>query len=66
MLSVWRNSLNKKENKVLQPREVKMFLNGVLLDTDADGIIKIYDENQKFIGIGKSINGKLKRKIVLD
>ena len=58
--------LKQKENKVLQPREVKMFLNGVLLDTDADGIIRIYDENQKFIGIGESINGKLKRKIVLN
>ena len=43
-----------------------MFLNGVILDTKTDGLIRIYDKNKKFIGIGESINGKLKRKIVMD
>ena len=57
---------DKTDKEILQDKEIKKFLNGVLLETDADGIIRIYDENQKFIGIGESINGKLKRKIVLN
>ena len=54
------------DTEVLQDKEIKMFLNGVILDTKTDGLIRIYDENKKFIGIGESINGKLKRKIVID
>lgn len=57
---------DKTDKEILQDKEIKKFLNGVLLETDVDGIIRIYDENQKFIGIGESINGKLKRKIVLN
>ena len=54
------------DKEVLDNKKMKLFLNGVILDTKTDGLIRIYDENQKFIGIGESINGKLKRKIVLD
>ena len=54
------------DTEILQDKEIKMFLNGVILDTKTDGLIRIYDKNKKFIGIGESINGKLKRKIVID
>lgn len=54
------------DKEVLQDIKIKKFLNGVILDTKANGLIRIYDEDQKFIGIGEAINGKLKRKIVLD
>lgn len=54
------------DTEILQDKEIKMFLNGVILDTKTDGLIRIYDKNKKFIGIGESINGKLKRKIVMD
>ena len=54
------------DTEILQDKEIKMFLNGVILDTKTDGLIRIYDKNKKFIGIGESSNGKLKRKIVID
>ena len=54
------------DTEILQDKEIKMFLNGVILDTKTDGLIRIYDKNKKFIGIGESINGKLKRRIVMD
>lgn len=54
------------DTEILQDKEIKMFLNGVILYTKTDGLVRIYDKNKKFIGIGESINGKLKRKIVMD
>lgn len=54
------------DKEVLEDTKLSRFLNGVLLNTNADGLVRIYDENHKFIGIGESINGKLKRKIVLN
>ena len=43
-----------------------MFLNGVNLTQNYnDGIYKIYNENNKFVGIGILENNLLKRDIVL-
>lgn len=52
---------------VLTNKELGLFLNGVLLSKKLDDeIVKVYDECDKFIGVGISVEGKLKRKIVLD
>lgn len=60
------NFFSSSEKEILQDKQLKMFLNGVVLNTRTNGLVRVYDENQKFIGIGESINGKLKRKIVVD
>ena len=54
------------EKEILQDKDIKRFLNGVMIDTKYNGLIRIYDQNKKFIGIGESNNGKLKRKIILE
>ena len=57
-----------KDNKkiVLNPRSFISFINGVKLFTDDDnGIYKIYDINNKFLGTGIVKEGILKRDIVL-
>lgn len=54
------------EKEILQDKDIKRFLNGVIIDTKYNGLIRIYDQNKKFIGIGESNNGKLKRKIILE
>ena len=50
----------------INKKDLGKYLNGVLLDVDVkeDKICKVYNEN-KFIGIGKIKNKKLKRDIVL-
>lgn len=57
-----------KENEsiTLEEKQLQQFLNGVMLNSEKEGILKVYDKNKKFIGIGISTNGKLKRKIVID
>ena len=55
-----------KPQTKLNKKNLQLFLNGVLLENDySDGIIRIYDEDNKFIGIGICEKNKLKRKIVL-
>ena len=57
-----------KDNKkiVLNPRSFISFINGVKLFTDDDnGIYKIYDINNKFLGTGVVKEGILKRDIIL-
>lgn len=58
---------------ILDEKKLKLFLNGVKLDFSYNKSLKcnsefvrIYNENNKFIGIGIYENGKLRRKIVLD
>lgn len=58
---------------VLDEKNLKLFLNGVKLDFSYNKslncnseFVRIYNENNKFIGIGIYENGKLRRKIVLD
>lgn len=58
---------------ILDEKKLKLFLNGVKLDFSYNKslncnseFVRIYNENNKFIGIGIYENGKLRRKIVLD
>ena len=55
-----------REKILLSPRSFVAFINGVKLFTDnQDGIYRIYDSNQNFVGIGTVNNGILKRDIVI-
>ncbi len=55
-----------KEIIKLQEKELEKFLNGVKIDIDKkDGIYKIYDDKEKFIGIGVEKNKKMKRDVIL-
>lgn len=55
-----------KEKIILTDEKFKLFLNGVQLSYDlVNGIYRIYDRNEKFIGVGEIKDRKLKRKIVL-
>lgn len=50
----------------LDSKKLEMFLNGVkLTNKNKDGVYKIYDQNQKFIGTGIIENNLLKRDIIL-
>ena len=56
----------KKETIKLQEKNLEKFLNGVKIDIDKkDGIYKIYDDKEKFIGIGVEKNKKMKRDVIL-
>ena len=55
-----------KEKIVLNEKRIKMYLNGVRLEENKpDDVYKIYDLNNKFIGLGIIENKKLKRDVVL-
>lgn len=55
-----------KEIIKLQEKELEKFLNGVKIGIDKkDGIYKIYDDKEKFIGIGVEKNKKMKRDVIL-
>ena len=55
-----------KEKIVLNEKQIKMYLNGVKLDQNKpDDVYRIYDSNNKFIGLGIIENQKLKRDVVL-
>ena len=55
-----------KEEIILENEKLKLFLNGVQLSYDlVNGIYRIYDISEKFIGTGEIKDKKLKRKIVL-
>lgn len=50
----------------LDKRKLNLFLNGVKLDCDiTDGLVRIYDENDIFVGIGSVNLRKLKRNIII-
>ena len=55
-----------KENEIqLNDKKLQLFLNGVKFSlNDPEGLYRIYDENNKFIGIGCIESGRLSRKIV--
>lgn len=56
-----------KESIRINEKRMKHFLNGVKLSFELeDGLYKIYDEKEKFIGIGSIKNHLLKREIILD
>ncbi|MBR4261455.1 MAG: tRNA pseudouridine(55) synthase TruB [Clostridia bacterium] len=55
------------EKVVLTEKELKLFLNGVMISKRCDSeIVRIYDENSRFIGVGSYSDDKLKRKIIID
>ncbi len=58
----------KNEKVVLNDNELKLFLNGVMITKKCqdEDIVRVYDNDEHFIGIGTFINGKIKRKIILD
>ena len=52
------------EKIVLDDKKLKQFLNGMIINIEkSDGIYKIYDKNEVFIGIGKLNQNGLKRDI---
>lgn len=54
------------ESVVLDDKQLKLFLNGVMITVECNGeVIRVYDSNSKFIGIGIYSNGRLKRKLIL-
>lgn len=60
----------KEEKLVLNDKEIKLFLNGAFSKNSKkynleDGIYKVYDVNNNFIGTGISKNSELKRDIIL-
>ena len=60
------NVFNEKECIKLNNSELKLFINGVqLTHKEKDNIYRIYNECDKFIGIGVVKQGKLKRDIIV-
>ena len=56
-----------KENVILNEKQLNLFLNGVMIGEDYNGdFAKIYNQNHSFIGIAICVDGKLKRKIIID
>ncbi len=58
--------LEKKEKISINKKQLDVFLNGVKINSNhKDGTYRIYDEKEKFIGIGIIQNNKLKRDVIL-
>ncbi len=58
--------LENKEKIQISKRQLNIFLNGVKINSNyRDGIYRIYDEEEKFIGTGIIQNNKLKRDVIL-
>lgn len=56
-----------KESIKLNEKRLSLFLNGVKLTHNlTDDMYKIYDENNKFVGIGSVKNNLLKREIIVE
>lgn len=56
-----------KESIKLDEKRLSLFLNGVKLTHNlTDDMYKIYDENNKFVGIGSVENNLLKREIIVE
>lgn len=57
---------SKKDKVVLDKKQLNLFLNGVMIKKGyEEDFARIYDEDNCFIGIAESVNGRLKRKIVI-
>ncbi len=64
IISIEKFFENKPKIK-LNDNKLRLFLNGVIIKENCeDGIIRIYDEKNVFIGIGICTNEKLKRKCI--
>lgn len=61
------NYFKDKESIKLNEKRLLLFLNGVKLTHNlTDDMYKIYDENNKFVGIGSVKNNLLKREIIVE
>jgi len=61
------NLFNENETIIITEVRMKHFINGVKLTFKLkDGLYKIYDENNVFIGVGSIRNNLLKREIILN
>ena len=59
--------LKEKNNISISNKKIRQFLNGIKLKYQLDdGIYKIYNENNEFIGIGNIKNKELKRDIIVN
>lgn len=55
-----------EESIVLDEKEMRVFLNGVLISNNLqDGIVRVYNNSNEFVGIGINNDKNLKRKIIL-
>ena len=60
------NFFGSAEKVVLDNKKLELFLNGVMISQDCKGeIVKIYNSDNAFIGIGVCYDKKLKRKIII-
>lgn len=60
------NIFEKYDSVILNKRNIEQLLNGVKLNyVHNDTIIRIYDENNSFIGLGTIQNNILKRDVIL-
>ena len=58
--------LGNKEKIALSPKQLEVFLNGVKIKSNCkDGIYRIYDDKENFIGTGISQNNNLKRDVII-
>lgn len=58
--------LENKEKVTINEKQLEIFLNGVKINYNhKDGIYRIYDEKEEFIGTGVIQNNKLKRDVIL-
>lgn len=58
--------LENKEKIALSQKQLKVFLNGVKIKSNCkDGIYRIYDDKENFIGTGISQNNNLKRDVII-
>lgn len=65
-ISIEENFKERPYKKIEKNEEVIKFLNGVSMKTDLpEGVIRIYDKNNKFIGTGYIKNNILKRDIII-
>ena len=60
------NFFEHKSKIILNDKKMNLFLNGVnLRSTVDDGVIRVYNENNIFVGIATVNNGKIKRDIII-
>lgn len=58
--------LGNKEKIILTQKQLEIFLNGVKIKSNCkDGIYRIYDDKENFIGTGISQNNNLKRDVII-
>lgn len=65
LISIEKFFINESSIK-LDDRKLELVLNGVCISNNMiDGIVRIYNKSNKFIGIGINTENKLKRKIIV-